>query len=114
MTRVYKILTRRAWDEAAIDGSFCGSPLDLKDGFIHLSTAAQAPETARLHFAGQTDLIIVGFDAEAFGGALKWEASRGGQLFPHLYRPLTVAEARTIDDLPLGDGHTPVVPALEP
>ena len=114
MSRVYKILTRRAWEEAEVSGAYIGSPLDVKDGFIHLSTAAQAGETARLHFRGQTDLIIVGFEAEAFGDALKWEPSRSGQMFPHLFEALPVKAAVSIDDLPLDADHTPVVPALVP
>ncbi len=114
MTHVYKILTRRAWEEAEVSGAYIGSPLDLKDGFIHLSTAAQAEETARLHFRGQADLIIVGFVADAFGETLRWEASRGGQLFPHLFKALPVKAAVSIDALPLDAGQSPIVPALAP
>ena len=114
MIRVYKILTRRVWEEAMASGASIGSPLDLKDGFIHLSTAVQAGETARLHFRGQTDLILVGFDAEAFGDALKWEPSRGGQLFPHLFAALPVKSAVSIDPAPLDPDGGPVVPALAP
>lgn len=112
MNRVYKILPRAAWAEAERAGAFHGSPLDLKDGFIHLSTALQASETARLHFRGQQDLILVGFDAEGLGDALKWEPSRGGQLFPHLYAPLPAASAVSVDPLPLDAGGTPQVPPL--
>jgi uncharacterized protein (DUF952 family) len=114
LSRVYKILTRRAWEEAGVSGAYIGSPLDLKDGFIHLSTAAQAGETARLHFRGQSDLIIVGFDAEAFGDVLRWEPSRGGQLFPHLFEALPVKAAASIDALPLDARQVPIVPALVP
>ena len=114
MSRVYKILTRRAWEEAAVSGAYIGSPLDLKDGFIHLSTAAQAGETARLNFRGQSDLIIVGFDVEAFGAVLRWEPSRGGQLFPHLFEALPVKAAVSIDALPLDARQVPIVPALVP
>ena len=114
MSRVYKILTHRAWEEAETSGAYIGSPLDLKDGFIHLSTAAQAGETARLHFRGQSDLIIVGFDADAFGDVLKWEPSRGGQLFPHLFEALPVKAAVSIDTLPLDAEQVPIVPALAP
>jgi uncharacterized protein (DUF952 family) len=112
MSRVYKILSRRAWEEAEADGAYIGSPLDVQDGFIHLSTAAQTPETARLHFCGQRDLIVVGFDAEAFGDALKWEPSRGGSLFPHLYAALPTAGAVSIDPLPLDADSAPVTPRL--
>ncbi len=114
MSRVYKILPRADWDAAGQAGVFHGSPLDFKDGFIHLSTAIQAAETARLHFRDQADLILVGFEAEGFGDALKWEASRGGQLFPHLYGPLPVAAAVSVDPLPLDAEGTPQVPNLEP
>jgi len=114
LTRVYKILTRRAWAEAETSGAYIGSPLDLKDGFIHLSTAAQAGETAKLHFRGQSDLIIVGFDAETFGDVLKWEPSRGGRMFPHLFEPLPVNAMVSIDALPLDDAQVPIVPTLVP
>ncbi len=114
MIRVYKILTRRVWEEAMASGASIGSPLDLKDGFIHLSTAVQAGETARLHFRGQTDLILVGFDAEAFGDALKWEPSRGGQLFPHLFAALPVTAAVSIDPIPLDSSGVPIVPSSAP
>jgi len=112
MSRVYKILSRRAWEEAEASGAYIGSPLDVEDGFIHLSTATQAAETARLHFCGQTDLIIVGFEVEDFGDALKWEPSRGGVLFPHLYAVLQPAAAVSIDVLPLDAHHVPITPAL--
>ncbi len=85
---IYKIVPRELWQEARAAGLFKGASIDLKDGYIHFSTAAQAIETARLHFAGQADLLLVAVDATLFGEALKWEASRGGDLFPHLYAPL--------------------------
>ena len=84
MARVYKILHADAWAAAKRAGRFEGVAIDLSDGYIHLSTAAQAQETARLHFAGQTGLVLLRIDAGALGAALKWEPSRGGQLFPHL------------------------------
>ncbi|ATQ41707.1 DUF952 domain-containing protein [Caulobacter mirabilis] len=99
MTRVYKLLGHTEWEAALAKGVFEGSAVDLADGFIHFSTAAQAQETGRRYFAGQTDLLIVGFDADALGEALKWEASRGGDLFPHLYAPLPThlaVEARPV------------------
>ena len=68
--------------------SFAGAPVDLADGYIHLSTAAQLTETVDKHFAGQDDLHVAAVDLGAFGESLKWEESRGGQLFPHLYGPL--------------------------
>ncbi len=113
MSRVYKILTRAAWAEAEASGAFQGSPLDVKDGYIHLSTAAQAEETARLHFKGEGDLILAAFEAEAFGDKLKWEPSRGGQMFPHLYAPLPTASAVAIHGLPLDAEGVPIAPDLE-
>lgn len=112
MRILYKILSDAEWRAAVARGAFEGSAVDLKDGFIHLSTALQASETARLHFRGQQDLILVGFDAEGLGDALKWEPSRGGQLFPHLYAPLPAASAVSVDPLPLDAGGTPQVPPL--
>jgi len=108
MTRVYKILSRAEWDTALTEGHFNGSGVDMADGFIHFSTAAQARETARRYFAGQADLMLVGFEAEALGEALRWEPSRGGDLFPHLYGPLptvlaveTRALALDVDGIPV-------------
>lgn len=103
---VYKILTRSAWAEARAAGVFHGAPVDLADGFVHFSTASQVRETAAKHFAGLPDLLLVGFAAEAFGAALKWELSRGGALFPHLYAALDPELAIEVVDLPLGpDGR---------
>ena len=97
---VYKLIDRAAWDAAAAAGSFDGSPVDARDGFIHFSTAAQVRETAARHFAGQADLLLIAVDAEALGAALRWEPSRGGDLFPHLYAPLPLAAVRSV--APLG------------
>ena len=87
----YKILTA---DQLAIletEGAFDGAPIDIADGYIHLSTAAQAAETLAKHFAGQSDIQIAAIDLDALGDAVKWEPSRGGQLFPHLYgAPITL------------------------
>ncbi len=109
MTRlVYKICPRADWTRAAADGVYTGSAVDLADGFIHFSTASQAPETAARHFAGQDDLVLVQVDtARLPAGALRWEPSRGGDLFPHLYAALPVGAARRVDPLPWhGDaGH---------
>jgi len=110
--RVYKILSRAEWDAAVAVGHFAGSAVDLKDGFIHLSTAEQAGETAHKHFGGQTGLVIVGFEAEALD--LTWEPSRGGALFPHLYGPLPTASAVSVDEAPLGPDGAPVLPPLAP
>ena len=84
----YKVLTADQMVALERDGSFAGAPIDLSDGYIHLSTAAQLDETVTKHFAGQTDLHVAAVDLEAQGDALQWEPSRGGQLFPHIYGPL--------------------------
>lgn len=114
MTRIYKLTTRQAWDDAVVQGVFEGAPIDLKDGYIHFSTAQQAPETARLYFAGVRDLLLVGFDADDFGEALKWEESRGGDLFPHLYGELQTAAAVEIRDIPLDAEGVPMLGDLAP
>jgi uncharacterized protein (DUF952 family) len=84
----YKVLTADQMATLERDGSFAGAPVDVADGYIHLSTATQLTETVDKHFAGQTDLHVAAVDLGSFGGSLKWEESRGGQLFPHLYGPL--------------------------
>ena len=102
MTVVYKIVSAAAWRVAEAAGVFAGAPVDLADGFIHFSTAAQVAETAAKHFAGQTDLLLVAIDGATLGDALKWELSRGGALFPHLYAPLDPRAAISVRPLPLG------------
>ena len=103
---VYKIVPREMWQTAKESGVFEGAPIDKKDGFIHFSTAQQAIETARLHFAGQSDLLIVAVDGEILGDALKFEPSRGGALFPHLFSTLPLSAVLWEAELPLGpDGH---------
>lgn len=99
MTRVYKILPRASWDTAVRSETFAGSQVDLQDGFIHFSTAAQAQETAARHFSGEARLVIVGFDADDLGDELRWEASRNGDLFPHLYGALDLSLAIEVRDL---------------
>ncbi|HEV2264503.1 MAG TPA: DUF952 domain-containing protein [Stellaceae bacterium] len=109
---VYKIVAAAEWRAAERDGVFRGAPVDRNDGYIHLSTPAQVHETAARHFAGQADLLLVAFDAVAFGSALKWEPSRGGALFPHLYDTLDPRAAHWVKPLPLGPDGTHVFPAL--
>lgn len=84
----YKVLTAEQMTRLERDGSFAGAPVDLQDGYIHLSTAAQLQETIDRHFAGQTDLWLVAVDLDALADTVKWEPSRGGQLFPHIYGAL--------------------------
>jgi uncharacterized protein (DUF952 family) len=106
VTAIYKIIPVALWREAERAGRFRGSEVDRRDGFIHFSTAEQAAETAAKHFAGQRDLLLVHVEAAALGAALKWEPSRGGALFPHLYAELDLAAVRKVEPLPLGaDGR---------
>jgi len=93
---VFKLVDRPSWEAAAVSGAFDGSPADERDGFIHLSTAAQVRETAARHFAGQSDLVLVAVAAEGLGDALRWEPSRGGALFPHLYAPLPLGAVLSV------------------
>lgn len=104
MTLIYKIATADQWRAAERAGRFEGAPVDLADGFIHFSTAAQTRETAAKHFAGQDGLILAALDADGLGDQLKWEVSRGGDLFPHLYRSFGMDEVVWAKPLPLRDG----------
>ncbi len=88
MTLVYKVASTAEWEEAGRAGVFLGAPIDKRDGYIHLSTAAQVEKTVSLYFADRDDLVLAALEAERFGAALKWEPSRGGDLFPHLYATL--------------------------
>jgi len=110
--RIYKILPRRDWAQAQAAGVYEGSEVDRADGFIHFSTAAQAPETAAKHFRGQADLVVLELDAEELGARLKWEPSRGGALFPHLYGPLDASRVRKVTDAPLDADGVPQIGAL--
>jgi len=100
---IYKIAPEALWREAEKNGRFTGAPIDIADGFIHFSTASQARETAAKHFVGQTDLLLVAIDGARLGEALKYEVSRGGALFPHLYAPLDVKAVLRVDQLPLDE-----------
>jgi uncharacterized protein (DUF952 family) len=113
-TTIYKICERARWREAEGAGVFGGAAVDLRDGFIHFSTADQVRETAARHFAGAADLMLVAVDAVALGGALKWEVSRGGDLFPHLYGALPLAAVLWARPLPLGGDGEHVFPEFEP
>jgi uncharacterized protein (DUF952 family) len=85
MRLVYKIIAARIWGQACAAKLFAGAAIDVSDGYIHLSDESQVETTARLYFAGQQNLVLVAFDPTVFGESLKWEASRGGALFPHVY-----------------------------
>jgi uncharacterized protein (DUF952 family) len=112
MTTIYKILPEALWAQAQDAGVFRGSEVDLSDGFIHFSTAEQAAETAAKHFAGQNNLVLLHIDADAMGPMLKWEPSRGGALFPHLYAPLKADSVMRADPLPVGADGRHVFPLL--
>jgi uncharacterized protein (DUF952 family) len=107
---VYKIVPRTLWQEASQKGVFEGAPIDVQDGFIHFSTAAQARETARRHFTSVDDLLLVAVEGEALGEALRYEPSRGGDLFPHLYADLPIDAVLWERPLPLGDDGEHVFP----
>ncbi len=111
---VYKIVATEKWTEAEAARVFAGAPVDRADGFIHFSTAEQAPETAAKWFAGRDDLTLAAVDAEALGGALRWEPSRGGALFPHLYGPLPMSAVVWSRPLLLGPDGAHVFGSLEP
>jgi uncharacterized protein (DUF952 family) len=110
---VYKIAPEALWREAERNGRFTGAPIDTADGFIHFSTAGQARETAARHFAGQADLLLIAVDTAKLGDALKYEVSRGGALFPHLYAPLDLDAVVWARPLPLGADGLHRFPALE-
>lgn len=112
MTTIYKICDPTQWAEAERDGAFRGSAVDFADGYIHLSTAAQVAGTAAKHFAGVSDLVVVAVEAEELGRALKWETSRNGVLFPHLYGALPRTAVRWVKPLPLDDDGRHVFPPL--
>jgi len=113
MAFIYKICPAALWREAERAGKFQGSAADLRDGFIHFSTAAQAAETAAKHFAGQHDLLLLRVDAGKLGARLKWEPSRGGALFPHYYGELDPASVIKADPLPLDAGGRHIFPPLQ-
>jgi uncharacterized protein (DUF952 family) len=107
---VYKLLDRADWDAAVTAGVYTGSPDDHRDGFIHFSTAHQVRATAAKWFAGRRDLVLVAIDALALGPALKWEPSRGGDLFPHLYAELPTSAAHAVTPIPLDSTGVHVFP----
>lgn len=106
---VYKVVASGAWAEAESRGVYTGSPDDARDGFIHLSAAHQLQGTLGKHFRGQNNLLLVAFEAASLGPALKFEASRGGDFFPHLYQPLPTALALWQRPLLTGDDGVAVV-----
>lgn len=107
---IYKIATENQWTEAEAKGVFNGAPVDLADGYIHFSTATQAKETAAKHFAGQDDLLLVSVDETKLGDALKYEISRGDQLFPHLYGKLSLEAVTDVVEIPLNNEGNHIFP----
>jgi len=112
MTVIYHICRREEWEAAQRSGAYHGSSQDKADGFIHFSGAAQVKASAAKHRAGQAGLVLLAVDAERLGAALKWEPSRGGALFPHLYGALPTAAVLSAQDLPLGADGLHVFPPL--
>jgi uncharacterized protein (DUF952 family)/acyl-coenzyme A thioesterase PaaI-like protein len=110
MSLIYKICPTTLWREAEAAKVFHGAPVDLVDGYIHFSTAEQVAETAAKHFAGEADLMLLAVRPEPLGPALRWEASRGGGLFPHLYGALPLSAVRFAVPLPLGEDGRHVFP----
>lgn len=110
MKVIFKMCKAAEWAEAERGGAFRGSAVDLRDGYIHFSTAGQVAETAAKHFAAQGDLVLVAVDAEILGENLKWEPSRGGALFPHLYAVLPVRAALWVKPLPLDEKGQHIFP----
>jgi len=114
MAIIYKICPATLWATAETAGSFRGSPVDIEDGFIHFSTAAQVAETAARHFSGIADLLLVAVDTGRLGPALRYEPSRGGALFPHLYDQLDLSAVLWVKPIRLSPGGKHVLPDLAP
>jgi len=109
---IYKICPAALWEASVAAGIFTGAPVDHADGYIHFSTAEQARETAAKHFSGQSDLLLIAVPVAQLGAHLRWEPSRGGALFPHLYAPLPCAAVVSVHPLPLGPDGAHVFPPL--
>jgi uncharacterized protein (DUF952 family) len=114
---IYKLMTRSEWEAAQASGTYCGSHHDLRDGYIHFSTARQVVETGRKYFSGVPDLVLLAVAVEALesgplslGDKLQWEPSRGGDLFPHLYADLPTSAVRSVVATPLANDGTPLIP----
>jgi uncharacterized protein (DUF952 family) len=101
--RAYKILTAGQWAAWQAAGRFTGAPIDIEDGYIHLSAADQVAETAEKHFAGLRELVLVEVDLTMLGEDVRWEPSRGGQLFPHVYGIIPLAAVTKASPIDVGD-----------
>jgi uncharacterized protein (DUF952 family) len=111
---IYKICPASAWREAERQGVYRGSADDIRDGFIHFSTASQVAETACKHYAGQTGLFLIAVDADTLGKALRWERSRNDELFPHLYGELDLGAVTGVVDMRARSDGTHDIPELTP
>jgi uncharacterized protein (DUF952 family) len=109
-TKIYKVMTASAWRQSLAAGAFNGSADDLRDGFIHLSAGPQLQGTLSKHYRNMADLMLIAYDATSLGPELRWEVSRGGELFPHLYGPLPSTLALSVLPLLLGDDGVPLLP----
>ncbi|NIX78171.1 DUF952 domain-containing protein [Microvirga terricola] len=109
---IYKICPESLWQDAEKVGFFAGAPIDIQDGYLHFSTEKQVHETAARHFAGQIQLLLIAIDADKLGDALRYEPSRGGDLFPHLYGTLPLSAVLWVKPLPLGADGRHVFPEL--
>lgn len=114
MPTVYKIISEAEWAKAIERQEFKGAEIDLRDGFIHLSTADQVRETVARHFGGYDDLLILSVNSDLYEEDIKWEPSRGGDLFPHLYRSLPVQDVERVDRLKLDDSGVHLFPEYVP
>jgi uncharacterized protein (DUF952 family) len=114
MSYIYKISSKALWRDAESQGQFTGAPIDLADGYIHFSAAHQVRETATRHFKGQADLLLATIETDHLGDRLKWEPSRGGDLFPHLYGMLPMTAVVNVIELPLDAEGVPMVPDTLP
>jgi uncharacterized protein (DUF952 family) len=113
MPAIYHLAREAGWRDAERSGTYTGTPEDRADGYLPFSTAAQVAESAARHRRGETDIVLVAVDADSLGDALRWEPSRGGDLFPHLYGPLPMASVLWSKPLPLGDDGLHRFPPLD-
>jgi uncharacterized protein (DUF952 family) len=111
MTTIYRLLDGDAWENAKREGVFRGTEHDVRDGFIHFSSAEQLAETAAKHYAGRDNLVLLWVNTETLGDALRWEISRGGALFPHLYGTLAVNSVTRAEPFPLGANGRHILPS---
>jgi uncharacterized protein (DUF952 family) len=109
---VYKVVTRASFAAGKAGTEYRGMPIDLTDGFVHLSGASQVPETLSLHYRGQRNLLLLAVRTDGLGDALRWEPSRGGALFPHLYAPLPLAAIAWIAPIEVADDGSCALPEV--